>query len=659
VKRIFLFLLLSVFVISGTPANRPAQAQQYSVDVVASDGDPVPGTEFDAFSVLFYPSLSETGTVLLNASTIFSDSVLGYWTAKDGNIDLLGVLGSASPNGGGRTLDNIYVFPFANALGDFVMSADDYLDGADKKNNLWTGKAGDWRLVVLTGDPAPGTSGKFFNKCLWGFPNDMGNIAMYGSLQDSVGGSAVGLWRETGGTLELLALAGEPAPGLPGKNFYDFFLRGFNKAGQALFWSTLDAERTEKGIWTGTPGNLQLVAAFGPEGTIAPGTAQRFQKFQSFPLPFNDAGVVAFQGTLEGDANDNGIWAGLPGALQLIVRNGQEAPGTNGQTFVDVELSGLNNAGDILFMAGLESFSLALVRDSVWIRSGGQTQPIALKGGEIPGLPGHTFGNFISGAQINNLGEVVFEAGIFLDDTYLGDGTWAGRPGDLSLIARSGDVFETSTGEQRTLIGTFITPVLKAINDAGQVLMWGETNKGTFSHMILLVSKTDPAAVDDSGAIASGWRNREVTIDVLANDSEPFGGGLTVISTGVAANGTVTINDDNSVTYRRNWRFSEGCDSFAYTIRDGQAATAEGLVQVAVGDGTTCEPPAGPANTPPTADFNHTTTDLAASFTDASTDNEGKARPQRSPRKSRSVPVENRPRTTIRQLPTSPSRPPI
>ena len=142
----------------------------------------------------------------------------------------------------------------------------------------------------------------------------------------------------------------------------------------------------------------------------------------------------------------------------------------------------------------------------------------------------------------------------------------------------------------------------------------------------MLASKAGPRATDDTASIDSGWRNREVTIDVLANDSDPYSEGLMVVSAGPAANGTVTINSDNTVTYRRNWRYKDGCETFSYTIRDGQSLTDTAMVQVAIG-GTTCaplpEPEPGPENNPPTANFTHSTSDLTANFTDTSSDGDG------------------------------------
>ena len=74
----------------------------------------------------------------------------------------------------------------------------------------------------------------------------------------------------------------------------------------------------------------------------------------------------------------------------------------------------------------------------------------------------------------------------------------------------------------------------------------------------------DPVAVDDS---ANTMEDTDVTILVLANDSDADGDSLTVSSVSDPANGSVT-NNGTSVTYTPDPNF-DGLDSFDYTVADG------------------------------------------------------------------------------------------
>jgi len=87
-----------------------------------------------------------------------------------------------------------------------------------------------------------------------------------------------------------------------------------------------------------------------------------------------------------------------------------------------------------------------------------------------------------------------------------------------------------------------------------------------------------PVAGDDT---ATTSEDTAVTIDVLANDSDADGDGLTVQSVGAAANGSVVINGDSTVTYTPAPNFFGG-DSFTYTISDGAGGVDTASVAVTV-----------------------------------------------------------------------------
>lgn len=73
-----------------------------------------------------------------------------------------------------------------------------------------------------------------------------------------------------------------------------------------------------------------------------------------------------------------------------------------------------------------------------------------------------------------------------------------------------------------------------------------------------------PQAVDD---VATTEPNVAVTVDVLANDTDPEGDPLTVASVTPPVNGTATLNADSSVTYTPALNFI-GTDSFTYDACD-------------------------------------------------------------------------------------------
>ncbi len=86
-----------------------------------------------------------------------------------------------------------------------------------------------------------------------------------------------------------------------------------------------------------------------------------------------------------------------------------------------------------------------------------------------------------------------------------------------------------------------------------------------------------PSAGNDS---ANGNEDSVITVDALANDSDPDGQSLSVSAVGNASNGS-TSTDGSTITYTPNADFS-GSDSFTYTVSDGAGASATATVSVSV-----------------------------------------------------------------------------
>jgi hypothetical protein len=104
------------------------------------------------------------------------------------------------------------------------------------------------------------------------------------------------------------------------------------------------------------------------------------------------------------------------------------------------------------------------------------------------------------------------------------------------------------------------------------------------------IENVGPNAEDDS-ATTNGVE--PATIEVLANDSDGDGTILTVKSVSQPQNGTVTNNEDGTVTYIANEGFL-GIDTFTYTISDEDGAEDTATVTITV------EEPLA-ANNPPIA----------------------------------------------------------
>ncbi|MDT7855729.1 Ig-like domain-containing protein [Rubrivirga sp. S365] len=109
-----------------------------------------------------------------------------------------------------------------------------------------------------------------------------------------------------------------------------------------------------------------------------------------------------------------------------------------------------------------------------------------------------------------------------------------------------------------------------------------------------------PIARDDEAATSAG---QTVTVDVLANDTDPDGDPLTLEGVSAASEGQVVASDQR-VQYTPDAGFV-GTDAFSYAVSDGRGGTAGATVMVTV----------TAANNPPTAQPDSYTTAEGAALT--------------------------------------------
>ena len=95
--------------------------------------------------------------------------------------------------------------------------------------------------------------------------------------------------------------------------------------------------------------------------------------------------------------------------------------------------------------------------------------------------------------------------------------------------------------------------------------------------VIVTIQNVAPTAGDDT---VETQEDASILIDVLANDSDPGSGSLSILSVGSPSYGT-TLIVGNSVRYTPQPRY-EGSDRFSYVMQDNCGATATGWVDVRV-----------------------------------------------------------------------------
>ena len=146
----------------------------------------------------------------------------------------------------------------------------------------------------------------------------------------------------------------------------------------------------------------------------------------------------------------------------------------------------------------------------------------------------------------------------------------ANLPAGLSIDFNTGEITGTIDADASQINGGVYQTIIIANDGNG-----GTTNIA----FIWTVTNPGPDAVDDTAATTEDTAS--APINVLANDVDPDGDDLTV-TVASAANGTVVINADNTLTYTPDANFN-GTDTITYAISDGQGGTSSAIVTVTVG----------------------------------------------------------------------------
>lgn len=203
---------------------------------------------------------------------------------------------------------------------------------------------------------------------------------------------------------------GDAAPGLSGAIFKSVRVPAINNSLHVAFHATVTGTsaaatkaigHSKAGIWADdSTGTRQLIALVGKSAPGTPGC-----KFSELSNPvYNNHDVLAFMGDLahgSGDvvtygpaANFRGLWSTEGGALHLVARKGQQAPGCSSgllfSSFRQVALpdqGGANNTGGVVFLATVSGKGVSwATNQGIWaVDTGGDLQLIIREGTRLNG----------------------------------------------------------------------------------------------------------------------------------------------------------------------------------------------------------------------------------------------------------------------------------
>jgi hypothetical protein len=309
--------------------------------------------------------------------------------------------------------------------------------------------------VVLPGTPAP-AGGTFQGVSFGPTLDNRGDLYFAGIIPTANGvqvpdnpGLGIGVFEaDLAGHITSVVSPGNPAPG----------------------GGTFDAagETYGAGAWVNGRGDITFVGHVAGEEALVPGFGQ--------PDFFATLGSVY-------------VKSGPTGQITSVAHAGDAAPG--GGVFRQALFPGINDRGDIVFTGDLTPAPDVYQNLGVFLYSGGNIIPVARPGDLMPGGTGHLFSaSAINGqTHLNNRGDVVFNATLDTSTGGVADtGLYQWSHGQLSVIARTGTVIPgvgtiaSVTNPSAIVVGppAGVFPTSGAVNnDRGQVIFAVTLTDGT------------------------------------------------------------------------------------------------------------------------------------------------------------------------------------
>lgn len=441
--------------------------------VIARDGDPAPGMQggvtFKGFNSVVINNLGATAFVGgLQGPGVTADNDTGLWAGAASSLGLAAREDASAPGALGDTRFAQFQFPSLNNLGQVEFFAHLRGSGVNAGNGYgtWAGLPGSIQLAYRNGDPLPGVN-PAFNVSTGAFPvySNTGQVAFTGIYDDpNLPGSQFGIWAGAPGVISAVAVPGQQAPGFAaGVEFRNALLPAINPSGQIAYAARVEGPgvtiNNDAGIWLRSGGSSGVAVR---EGTAAPGTGSFVAFGDRFGEPaINASGAIAFANTLAGipvnGDNERALYAGQPGSLSLIAREGGTAAGTSpGVVFDDFgDRPFIGGSGAVVAQVKLRGDGVTTDNDDgIWANPAGAFTQVARQGDAAPDT---SAGFFTLGAPTANFhGQTAFSASLAGNgiDASNDSGIWAVDPFDrLVPIAREGQPLRLGPGDDRTISG--------------------------------------------------------------------------------------------------------------------------------------------------------------------------------------------------------------
>jgi hypothetical protein len=364
-------------------AHLPGVARAASLHTVVAAGQPAPGGgTFERFGVESQPVVAPPnrgGDVAFFATLLRGAGSEGIFLATARGIRKVAIEGDRAPGGGSLSGLGRHPIPAINAAGDVAFAA--AVSQGRTVEGIFLASKGALRTVAVAGEPAPGIPSGTLASVDFPALNDRGDVAFLATVRR--GRETVeAIYLRVGGRLRKIVAQDDPAPA--GGTFAAFGAPALNGAGAVAFAAVVEGRGVPGGVFIAAGDRLRMLAGAGeptPLGGI-------FAKF-SERVSINDAGAVAFTALLKDAPTRSAIFLAAGGQRpEKVAALGESAPA--GGAFASFGFwPALSAIGAVAFTASVDP---GPPPTAVYVVGATGTRAIAAIGDALPG--GATLSSF-------------------------------------------------------------------------------------------------------------------------------------------------------------------------------------------------------------------------------------------------------------------------
>ena len=508
------------------------------------------------FGTLGLPDINAAGRTAFSATFsgigVTADNDATLWSDRSGTLAHVFREGQQAPGTPMMVVFKSFGTPKLNSAGRLSFGANLKGVGVDFTNDsgIWSeGVSGVPALIAREGNPAVGMPANIlYSQMDRSFFNDEGRVSFSSTLKgpgvDLTNNKAI--WTGFPMGLSLIARDGAQANALPAGVLFNFPIGSLDPVlggnGRVAFAAGLTGAGVtpdnSSAVLSGTAAMMVRVAR---KGDPAPGTPAGVNLSGLIKPTINEAGQTAFLALLVGAgvnlSNSLGIFSEGSGALALVARNGDPAPGAGpGVSFSNLGTPVLNAVGKTAFSARLTGAGVDDSNDeSIWSERSGPLGPVAREGEQAPGMPtGVVFAGdevamipAFGSPAMNGASQVVFQAwvaGPGIDDTN-DEGIWGFDPVlGGRLLVREGETIEVAPGDTRTIMQLNF----QTLSGGGDGKAGGFSDGGQLAFRVLFVGGTQGIFVTsdtDQDGTADAFDNCPNTVNPGQQDADGDGVG--------------------------------------------------------------------------------------------------------------------------------------